>query len=56
MDHRYPIVSLAAVGVATLVIGHLAISYLPGEVAGLPTPVLLVLGMVGSVVAAVRWL
>jgi hypothetical protein len=56
MDHRFPIVSVVAVGAASLVVGHLASFYLPSTLGGLPTPVLLILGMVGSVAAAVRWL
>ncbi len=29
MDHRYPIISLAAIGAATLFIGHTALQFLP---------------------------
>ncbi|MEJ0012959.1 MAG: hypothetical protein WDM94_10110 [Bauldia sp.] len=56
MDRRYPLVSLAVVAGAALFIGHTAMYVLPPTLAGLPTPVLLILGMAGSVAAAVRFL
>jgi hypothetical protein len=56
MDRRYPYASVIAVGAAALFFGHAAMYVLPPTVAGLPTPVILIFGMVGSVAAAVRWM
>ena len=56
MDRRYPYLSVAAVGAVALFLGHTALQVLPPTVAGLPTGIILILGMVGSVVAAIRWM
>ncbi len=56
MDRRYPYISVAAVGAAALFLGHMASQFLPPTLAGLPTSIILILGMVGSVAAAIRWM
>ncbi len=56
MDRRYPYISVAAVSAAAIFLGHMALQFLPPTVAGLPTAVILILGMAGSVAAAIRWM
>lgn len=53
---RYLLHPAVGVGAAALFIGHLGMFILPSTIAGLSTPILLILGMAGSVAAAIRWL
>jgi hypothetical protein len=55
-EHGFPYVSVAIVAGAAIFLGHMAVVALPAVIAGLPTAGLVVVGVVGSVVAAVRWL
>jgi hypothetical protein len=53
---RLPFHPAIAVGAVALFVGHLGMFVLPATLGGFSTPVLLLIGMIGSVTAAIRWL
>ncbi len=55
-EHGFPYIPVAVVAAAAVFLGHMAVTALPVVVMGLPTVGLAVVGVVGSVAAAVRWL
>jgi hypothetical protein len=55
-EHGFPFISLAVVAAVVIFVGHAAMQVLPSTLAGLPTSAVVVLGMIGTITAAVRWL
>jgi hypothetical protein len=53
---RIEFLPIAGVVTASVAVGHLGILLLPGELLGLPTPLVVIGAMIGSVVAALRFL
>jgi hypothetical protein len=53
---REMLMPIALVAAAALLLGPLALLILPSDVIGLPTPLVVLGGMSGSILAAVRWL
>jgi len=56
MDRVNHILPFAGVIGGSLVAGHFAIAFLPAEFGGLPMPLLVCLGICGSIASALRWL
>ena len=54
--NRYAFHPAVGVGAAAVFIGHLGLYMLPATLIGLPTPILLVAGVTGSILWAVRYL
>ena len=53
---REMVMPIALVAAAALLLGPLGLVILPSELMGLPTPILVLGAMSGSILAAVRWL
>jgi hypothetical protein len=47
---------VAGAGAAAFFAGHLSLYVLPGELIGLPTPMLVLGAVAGGILAALRWL
>jgi len=56
LDRANHLLPFAAVIGGSLIAGHFAVTYLPAELGGLPTPLLVCAGIGAAIVSALRWL
>ncbi len=56
MDRLQPYFPHIGAIAGSLIIGHLGLLFLPADIGGLSTPILLTLGVGGAIAAALRWL
>ncbi|HVZ13034.1 MAG TPA: hypothetical protein VG894_01105 [Bauldia sp.] len=56
MERIQPYLPHIGVVAGSLIVGHLGLIFLPAEIGGFSTPILLTLGVGGAIAAALRWL
>ena len=56
MERIYPYLPHVGAIVGSLIVGHLGLMFLPAEIDGISTPILLTLGVGTAIAAALRWL